>query len=158
MNDMHGQRQIPTHICVLIVIAASFALGTALDATGAAKVIANELIRVAGGSPWLSLAVVYGIAMIFTELITNNAAAVLVFPIAQATAQRLGVDFTPFVMAIMMAASASFSTPIGYQTNLMVMGPGGYRFTDYFRIGIPLNLLMWGLTTLLVPLIWPFRP
>jgi di/tricarboxylate transporter len=83
---------------------------------------------------------------------------VLVFPIAQATAQRLGVDFTPFVMAIMMAASASFSTPIGYQTNLMVMGPGGYRFTDYFRIGIPLNLLMWGLTTLLVPLIWPFRP
>ncbi len=143
---------------VLIVIAASFALGTALESTGAAKVIAGHLIRLAGGNAWLSLAAVYGIAMIFTELITNNAAAVLVFPIAQATAQRLGVDFTPFVMAIMMAASASFSTPIGYQTNLMVMGPGGYRFTDYFRIGIPLNLLMWGLVTLLVPLIWPFRP
>jgi len=142
---------------VLIVIAASFALGTALETTGAAQAIANRLVRIAGGSPWLSLAAIYGVAMLFTELITNNAAAVLVFPIAQATAKALGVELMPFVIAIMMAASASFSTPIGYQTNLMVMGPGGYRFTDYFRVGIPLNLLMWALATTLVPLIWPFR-
>lgn len=142
---------------VLIVIAASFALGTALETTGAAQAIATRLVRLAGGSPWLSLAAIYGVAMLFTELITNNAAAVLVFPIAQATARALGVELMPFVIAIMMAASASFSTPIGYQTNLMVMGPGGYRFTDYFRVGIPLNLLMWALATTLVPLIWPFR-
>ncbi len=142
---------------VLIVIAASFALGTALAATGAAGVIAEDLIRLAGGNPWFTLAMLYLVTMVFTELITNNAAAVLVFPVAQAAAQRLDVEFLPFVMAIMMAASASFSTPIGYQTNLMVMGPGGYRFTDYFRVGIPLNLLMWGLATLLVPMIWPFR-
>lgn len=142
---------------VLIVIAASFALGTALETTGAAQAIANRLVRLAGGSPWLTLAAIYGVAMLFTELITNNAAAVLVFPIAQAAAKALGVELMPFAIAIMMAASASFSTPIGYQTNLMVMGPGGYRFTDYFRVGIPLNLLMWALATALVPWIWPFR-
>jgi di/tricarboxylate transporter len=94
--------------------------------------------------------------MLFTELITNNAAAVLVFPIALSTSQALGVSFTPFVIAIMMAASASFSTPIGYQTNLMVYGPGGYRFSDYFRVGIPLNLLMAVVTISLAPLVWPF--
>jgi len=141
---------------VLIVIAASFGLGASLEVTGAASVLAQELVAVAGRNPWASLFVIYGVTMLFTELITNNAAAVLVFPIASATAESLGVSLLPFVMAIMMAASASFSTPIGYQTNLMVMGPGGYRFTDYFRVGIPLNLTMWGLTTLLAPRIWPF--
>jgi di/tricarboxylate transporter len=106
----------------------------------------------------VALVVVYGVTMIFTELITNNAAAVLIFPIALETSKTLGVSFLPFAVSIMMAASASFSTPIGYQTNLMVYGPGGYRFTDYFRVGIPLNLMMWALTTTLVPFIWPFHP
>ena len=94
--------------------------------------------------------------MLFTELITNNAAAVLVFPIVLSSAESLGVNFMPFVIAIMLAASASFSTPIGYQTNLMVYGPGGYRFTDYMRIGIPLNLTMMAVAVILTPLIWPF--
>ncbi len=143
---------------VLVVIAASFALGRALEVTGAAEVIASRLISVAASDPWIALVVIYGITMAFTELITNNAAAVLVFPIAQATASGLGIEFMPFVIAIMMAASASFSTPIGYQTNLMVMGPGGYRFTDYFRVGIPLNLLMWAITVLLAPILFPFQP
>lgn len=143
---------------VLIVIAASFGLGSALEVTGAARVMAEEMIRVAAGDPWIALVMIYGVTMLFTELITNNAAAVLVFPIAAATSTQLGVDFLPYAMTIMMAASASFSTPIGYQTNLMVMGPGGYRFTDYFRVGIPLNLTMWALTSLLVPWIWPFNP
>jgi di/tricarboxylate transporter len=89
-------------------------------------------------------------------MITNNAAAVLVFPIALSSAQSLGVNFMPFIMAIMVGASASFSTPIGYQTNLMVYGPGGYRFTDYLRIGIPLNLLIMAISVTLTPLIWPF--
>jgi di/tricarboxylate transporter len=81
---------------------------------------------------------------------------VLIFPIALSTSESLRVSFMPFAICIMMAASASFSTPIGYQTNLMVYGPGGYRFTDYFRVGIPLNLLLALVTVALAPLIWPF--
>jgi di/tricarboxylate transporter len=79
-----------------------------------------------------------------------------VFPLAAATAAALDVSFRPFIIAIMMAASASFATPIGYQTNLMVYGPGGYRFTDYVRIGLPLNLLLWLTSMLLIPRVWPF--
>ena len=93
---------------------------------------------------------------LFTCFVTNNAAAVLVFPIAQATAAGLGVSLWPFVVTIMMGASASFATPIGYQTNLMVYGPGGYRFADYMRLGIPLVLLLGALTLLIVPRVWPF--
>ncbi len=142
---------------VLIVIATAFGIGQALQASGAADVIANTLVGLAGPNPLVSLAVVYLITMLFTELITNNAAAVLMFPIALATAHSLDVSYMPFIISIMMAASASFSTPIGYQTNLMVYGPGGYRFTDYLRIGLPLNFLMWGTTVLLVPKFWPFE-
>jgi di/tricarboxylate transporter len=141
---------------VLITIAASFGIGFALEKTGGAHYVAENLIRLAQGDPWVTLAVVYLVTMLFTELITNNAAAVLIFPIALSTSQALGVSFTPFVIAIMMAASASFSTPIGYQTNLMVYGPGGYRFSDYFRVGIPLNLLMAVVTISLAPHVWPF--
>jgi len=119
--------------------------------------VTTPLVRNMGQlARWVTLAVVYLVTMLFTELITNNAAAVLVFPIALATSGSLGVSFMPFAIAIMMAASASFSTPIGYQTNLMVYGPGGYRFTDYFRVGIPLNLLLALVTISLAPLIWPF--
>jgi di/tricarboxylate transporter len=141
---------------VLITIAASFGLGSALEKTGAAQHIAANLIALAHGNPWGTLAVVYLVTMVFTELITNNAAAVLVFPIALSTSASLGVSFMPFAIAIMMAASASFSTPIGYQCNLMVYGPGGYRFTDYFRVGIPLNLLMAVVTIAIVPVFWRF--
>lgn len=141
---------------VLVVIATSFALGKALELSGGAQFLAQILNNLAGGNPWLSLVVIYGITMVFTELITNNAAAALIFPLAYATSEQLGVNFMPFAIAIMMAASASFATPIGYQTNLMVMGPGGYRFNDYFRMGIPLNLLMWAVTVTLVPFIWHF--
>jgi di/tricarboxylate transporter len=140
---------------VLIVIAASFGLGRALEVTGAAESIATSLVALAGGDPYLSLVIIYLITMVFTELITNNGAAVLMFPIALATATGLDVNFSVFAICIMMAASASFATPIGYQTNLMVYGPGGYRFTDYFRIGIPLNLIMALVTLLIAPLVWP---
>ena len=140
---------------VLIVIASSFGLGKALEVTGAAEVIAGNLVRVAGGNAYLSLIIIYFVTMLFTEMITNNGAAVLMFPIALATANGLDANFATFAIAIMMAASASFSTPIGYQTNLMVYGPGGYRFTDYFRIGIPMNLLMATITLLIAPLVWP---
>ncbi|MBK1725072.1 SLC13 family permease [Thiocystis violacea] len=141
---------------VLIAIAASFALGLSLQKTGAAGFIAAEVIALAQSQPWVSLAVVYLLTMFFTELITNNAAAVLMFPIALSTSQALDVNFMPFAIAIMMAASASFSTPIGYQTNLMVYGPGGYRFSDYFKVGIPLNITMALITIGLAPLVWGF--
>jgi di/tricarboxylate transporter len=141
---------------VLVVIAAAFGLGRAMQTSGAAEAIAGRVVGLAGSSPWLALAVVYLITMLFTEVMSHSAAVVLVFPIAQAAAHALGVNFMPFVMAIMMAASCGFATPIGYQTNLMVYGPGGYRFTDYLRFGGPLNLLVMAVTLLLAPLVWPF--
>ncbi|WOD06210.1 SLC13 family permease [Marinomonas sp. GJ51-6] len=110
------------NLTVITVIAASFSLGAAMSKTGAAEMIASNIVALAPYSPWLSLALIYLITVIFTEMITNNAAAVLMFPIAIATANQLGCDPLPFVITIMIAASASFITPIGYQTNLMVMG------------------------------------
>ena len=89
-------------------------------------------------------------------MITNNAAVALVFPIAMATAEKLDVNPLPFIIALMIAGSASFATPLGYQTNLMVYGPGGYRFSDYLKVGIPLNLLIGVTAVLLAPLVWPF--
>jgi len=141
---------------VLIVIAAALGIGRAMQTTGAATSIADQLISLARGSPWVVLAVVHGVTMLFTELITNNAAAVLVFPIAVSSARTLGADPMPFIMSIMVAASASFATPIGSPTKLMVYGPGGYRFADYLRIGLPLNLIVMCVTVSLAPLIWPF--
>ena len=99
---------------------------------------------------------IYLATMLLTEIVTNNAAAVLMFSIAAAAAEKLGVDLKPYAMAIMMAASASFSSPIGYQTNLMVMTPGGYRFTDYLRVGIPINLLFFITSVFFIPLHWDF--
>jgi di/tricarboxylate transporter len=141
---------------VLTVIAASFGIGRAMQVSGAAEAIAQALIGPAGANPWVALAILYGVTMVFTEVMSNNAAAVLVFPIAMATAATLGVSHMPFILAIMMAASCGFATPIGYQTNLMVYGPGGYRFSDYLRFGGPLNLLVWAVTVLVAPLAWPF--
>ena len=141
---------------VLLVIGTALGIGGALEQSGAAPALAHGLIGLAGGHAWLVLLAVFVITSLFTEVITNNAAAVLVFPVAYSAAQSLGVSFMPFVICIMIAASASFSTPIGYQTNLMVYGPGGYRFTDYLRFGIPLNLLVMAVTVSLAPLVWPF--
>lgn len=141
---------------VLIVIAAALGLGLALEKTGAAATIAGWLLGLVHDQPWMALAMVYLVTTFFTEIITNNAAAALVFPIAMSTAERLGVNPMPFIACIMIAASASFATPIGYQTNMMVYGPGGYRFGDYLRIGIPLNILFGLVSVGLAPLIWSF--
>jgi len=141
---------------VLLTIAAALAIGKALEKSGAAQHIAAQITALGVGDPWLALVAVYVITVLFTELITNNAAAALMFPIAIATAHALGVDFMPFVIAVLFAASASFATPIGYQTNLMVMGPGGYRFTDYLRAGIPVSILVGIISLLLIPIFWHF--
>lgn len=145
-----------TDIRLLVVIASSFALGAAIDQTGLAAWIASGFGEIAKSDPFWTLVVLYVATVLFTELLTNNAAAVLMFPIGVSAATQLGVDAMPFVVAVMMGASAGFMTPIGYQTNLMVYGPGGYRFTDYLRLGAPLSLLvgvavLWGITHT-----WPF--
>ena len=141
---------------LLLCIGAAIGLGRALESSGAAGSIAAGLVALAGGHPWLVLAAIYLLTTLLTEVVTNNAAAAVAFPFALAASATLGVDFMPFVITIMMAASASFSSPIGYQTNLMVLGPGGYRFGDYFRVGIPLNLLVGTVTVLLTPMVFPF--
>ncbi len=141
---------------ILLVIASAFGIGRAMQTSGLAGIVANQTIYLAGGNPWWSLVMVYLVTTLFTEMITNNAAAILVFPIAFHTAESLGVNFMPFAIAIMVAASASFSSPLGYQTNLMVYGPGGYRFTDYMKVGIPMNLIAGLITVNLVPLVWSF--
>lgn len=140
---------------VLLVIGASFGIGHAMKSTGAAQAVAGTIISLGGDNPWLYLALIYVVTSVFTSLITNNAAAVLIFPIAAAAAQNLNVNLIPFAIAIMMAASASFATPIGYQTNLMVYGPGGYHFSDYLRMGLPLNVILGAIAVFLIPYFWP---
>jgi di/tricarboxylate transporter len=140
---------------VLLCIAASFGIGTALETTGAATQIAKGFLSLADGTPWVTLAAVYATGSLLTEIITNNAVAVILFPIVIALAEQLGVDAKPLLLALMFSASASFATPIGYQTNLMVYGPGGYRFTDFLKFGLPLNILVGIATTLAILWLWP---
>lgn len=151
-----GELQRSVDLRLIAVIALSFALGAALERSGVAAVVAAHLLEWAGGSPFVTLALVYATAVVFTELITNNAAAVLVFPIAIAASHQLGVQPMPFVIATMMGASAGFITPIGYQTNMMVYGPGGYRFADYVRLGLPLSLIVGVAVLWSIPRFWPF--
>ena len=141
---------------VLVVIASAFGVGYALEKTGAASAIAMALTSLAGDSGFLNLLILYAVTALFSSIITNNAAAVLMFPLAAALSSDLGVSILPFAITIMMAASASFATPIGYQTNLMVYGPGGYRFTDYLRIGLPLNFITALVAVSIIPLVWKF--
>lgn len=141
---------------VLITMAAGIGIGNAMEQSGAAAMIAGGMAKAGGDNPTLVLAVVYGVTMVFTNLITAKAAGVLVFPIALAAANGLGVNQMPFAIAVMVAAAASFATPIGYQTNLMVYGPGGYRYSDYIRIGVPLSLIIWGMSILIIPQVWKF--
>lgn len=140
---------------VLLSIAASFALGNALYKTGVAQVAAQQVLEFGQGNPWLLLALTYALVSFITEIITNNAAALLTLPIVLAMTQAAGLNPEPFVVAIMLGASASFATPIGYQTNMMVYGPGGYRFSDFLRIGIPMNLVCGAAAVGVIPLIWP---
>lgn len=141
---------------VLVVIATSFGIGAALEKTGAAAWLAGGLIGLADGDPWVTLALVFVATALLTSLATNNVAAVLVFPIAIQAAETMGVSPMPFVLTLMIAASASFATPIGYQTNLMVFNVGGYRFGDFVRVGVPLTLVVGLVTILVVPLVWRF--
>jgi di/tricarboxylate transporter len=144
-------------VSILVAIVGALVIGRAMQTTGLASLSARELIAVCEPlGPWGVLAGVYLLTLVFTELVTNNAAAALAFPIARAAAASLEVDFLPFAVAVAVAASAGFATPLGYQTHLMVYGPGGYRFGDFVRMGIPLDILCGILTVLLAPWIYPF--
>jgi len=143
---------------VLVTIASSFGMGAALQNSGAATAIATAFVNLAQGwGPVAAVAVIYLLASLVTELITNNAVVVLMFPICVEAARLLDVSPRPLLIALTVAASASFMTPIGYQTNMMVYGPGGYRLSDYLKFGTPLNLLLWPVAVVLIPLFWPFQ-
>jgi len=141
---------------ILVIIASAMGLGTAVTASGLAAHIADLLLIVGGRNPYLALSMVFLGCVVMNTLITNVASAVFMFPIALNLATALGVNGMPFVMTLMVAASCSFISPMSYQTNLMVYGPGTYRFSDFVKIGVPLTLLVGILTLVLAPLFWPF--
>ncbi|MHC5067406.1 MAG: SLC13 family permease [Planctomycetota bacterium] len=141
---------------VLLTIGAALGLGRAVADSGLAALVAEGLLTLGGGSPWPTLIAVYLATVILTEVITNTAAAALVLPMALTAAATLGVSHLPFVFVVMIAASASFLTPWGYQTNLMVFGPGNYRVRDFLRAGLPVSTAVAVTACGLAPLIWPF--
>ncbi|MDG1787104.1 MAG: SLC13 family permease, partial [Paracoccaceae bacterium] len=141
---------------LLALILAMLAIGAALEHSGAVTmVVLWAAPRIEGLSPILIIWMIYLFTSMLTEMVSNNAVAVVVTPVAIGLAQALGVDARPLVVAVMVAASASFATPIGYQTNMMVYGPGGYKFTDFIKVGLPLNLSIGALASLLIPYFWP---
>ena len=143
---------------IVILIGGTLSLGTAMEKTGTANTIADSLVGWSGAlGPVALIAVLYLITMGMTEIMSNNATAALLTPIAISIAHHGGWDPRPFAFCVAFAASCSFLTPIGYQTNTMVYGPGGYRFTDYFKVGAGLSFISWLAATLLIPLIWPFN-
>jgi len=144
-------------IRLLTLIFAMLAVGQAMESTGAVELVVNAMAPSLTGLPnWLVLWIVLVIGSALTEVISNNAVAVVLTPVAISLAQALGVDPRPFVVAVMISASASFATPIGYQTNTLVYAPGGYRFTDYMRLGVPLNIVVSFLAAALIPVFWSF--
>lgn len=142
---------------VLVLIVGTIALGTAMDKTGATRIYADAFLQLfRGAGPGWVLFGIITLTSVGTLILSNNATAVLVLPVAVSAAVGLGVDPRPFIVAVCFGASACFASPVGYQTNLLVYGPGSYRFTDYLKLGVPLNLLVVAMGSLFIPVIWPF--
>ena len=149
------------HWQVIILIAALIPLGTVIQSTGTADYIGDSISTLVSGyerkvQPYILLAIIYGVTMILTEMSSNTATAIIMTPVVLSVSSLMGFDARPFIFAVCFAASASFSTPIGYQTNLMVYGPGGYKFLDFMKVGLPLSLILLTLAVILIPIIWPF--
>jgi di/tricarboxylate transporter len=149
------------HWQVIIVIAAFLPMGAAMKKTGLDEIISNFIGNIVNLFPvdlipYFLLAIIYLITMILTEIASNVATAIIMTPIALTLATQFGFDPRPFIFAVCYAASASFITPIGYQTNLMVFGPGGYRYSDYIKVGLPLGIILWITSVFVIPMIWPF--
>jgi di/tricarboxylate transporter len=142
---------------VLLLIVGTIALGAAMEKTGATQLYAEWFLSpFKNTSPGVVLAGIILLTSISTQILSNNATAVLILPISIATALVLDVNPKPFIIAVCFGASACFASPIGYQTNLLVYGPGNYRFSDYLKLGIPLNILVIVMGSLLIPVFWPF--
>jgi di/tricarboxylate transporter len=148
-----AHKNISWHI--IVIIAASLALGTAMTNSGLADEIASRLIGTVSNSPKLTLLAMFVLTAVFSAVISNVAAAVILFPIAVSAADSMGLNVLPFAVMIMVAASASFATPIGYQTNLMVYGPGDYHFSDFLKLGVPLTVIVGVVSYLVIPVVWP---
>ena len=149
------------HWQVIIVIAAFLPMGAAMKKTGLDEIIGNFIGNIVtlfpvDLIPYFLLAIIYLITMVLTEIASNVATAIIMTPIALTLATQFGFDPRPFIFAVCYAASASFITPIGYQTNLMVFGPGGYRYSDYIKVGLPLGIILWIISVFVIPMIWPF--
>ena len=150
------------HWQVIVLIAALIPLGIAIESTGTAAFIAQLISETVsdfspGKQPYILLGLIYLITMILTEVSSNTATAIIMAPIVMAVTNQMGIDARPFIFAVCFAASASFVTPVGYQTNLMVYGPGGYKFSDFIKVGLPLSIIFWLLAILFIPIIWPFQ-
>jgi di/tricarboxylate transporter len=142
---------------VIFLLAGVLTLGTALETSGAATLLGNGLVKTAGAfGPVVLLSILYLTTSMLTELMSNNATAALLAPVAIAAAETMGIDSRPLLMAIAFAASSSFMTPVGYQTNTLIYGPGQFRYADFLRVGTPLNLIFWVLATIFIPRFWPF--
>ena len=144
---------------VLVLIIGTLALGLAMDKTGAGHYLAQGMVNILGPmGPVAVISGIYFLTSVLTEVMSNNASAVLLIPIALGTAEAMGLASRPFIMAVLFGASASFATPIGYKTNTLVYAPGGYRYRDFIRMGVPLKLLLWVVATWLIPRLWPLTP
>lgn len=149
---------------VLLMLYGLLGLGMAMQSTGTAKWLAESMVTVTRGfvtPEWMPLVLLWAVfllTVLLTEVLSNNATAVMMVPIVVTLAHGLGVSHWPFVMAVTVAASTAFALPMGYQTHMMVYGPGGFRFSDFLKVGIPLNVICWVVSCLLIPVIWPFKP
>lgn len=149
------------HWQVIVLIAALIPLGVVIESTGTADFIGISISSIVNSfdlskQPYILLALIYLFTMILTEVSSNTATAIIMTPIVMAVTGQMEIDPRPFIFAVCFAASASFSTPVGYQTNLMVYGPGGYKFSDFLKVGLPLSLILWFLSIFLIPVFWPF--
>ena len=149
------------HWQVIILIAALIPLGTVIETTGTASFIGDsiaQLVRLFSDSyqPYILLGITYLITMILTEVSSNTATAIIMTPIVLSLSAKMGIDARPLIFGVCFAASASFSTPVGYQTNLMVYGPGGYKFSDFIKVGLPLSFTLWLTAIIFIPMIWSF--
>jgi di/tricarboxylate transporter len=140
----------------LVVIACAIGLESSVSATGLSAIIAGALGQIGGDSAVIALIAIFTGCIVMDTLITNVASAAFMYPIAVVLAGNLGVDFMPFAVTLMVGASCSFISPMGYQTNLMVYGPGRYNFMDYVRVGVPLTVLVGIITVVLAPVVFPF--
>ena len=140
---------------VIVLLAAILPLGAALERTGLDGLLGGGIAALGSRwGAWTMLSLFYAVTSVLTAVFSNTATAVLMVPIGISAAEGLGVDMKPFLMATAFATSCDFSTPMGYQTNAMVLGPGSYRFVDYLKFGIPLNLAFWALASVLIPVFW----